>query len=75
MLFTYFSAEGHANKLVRPLCQNFGYRMLFGVKLQLIYIHFLEEKYMLFKKKDDSFFSCRIKVKMTFQSNVPFFII
>ena len=41
-----------------------------------VYIHFLEETYMLFKKKKMfPFISCRINVIVTSQSNVPFFVI
>ena len=60
----------HFNDLVQAALS--GSHAQFWVKW--ICIDFLEEKYMLFKKKDVSNFSCRINIILTSQSNIPFFV-
>ena len=60
--------------IVQTALSKFGLPYAYWVKV--IYIHFLEETFMLFKKKDVSiFFSCRINIIVTSRSNVPFFVI
>ena len=76
-----FWAKYALNKRIRCYGQNSAGRFveiwaavcIFGLWVNVIYVHFLEEHICCFRKKMFPIFSCRIKVIVTSQSNIPFF--
>ena len=62
----------YTSRILQAALSKFGSRV--HVRVKLIYIPFLQKKYVLFKKDVSILFSCRINGIVTSQRNVPFFV-